>query len=271
MAVGVVAEIKGRLPVADVVGETVQLKKAGTTLKGLCPFHGEKTPSFVVTPARDTWHCFGCGKHGDIFTFVMERDTLAFPEALKQLAARAGVELDERTKREDAHNATAAHGPRGRHRLLPRGPDGFEDRGAGAGLSPRPRLHGRDHREAPAGLGAGWLGPAGPPAGHEAPGDAAGAARGGPGQPAPAERRRVRPLPRTRHLPDPRRERPPVGLGGRILGKEGEDGADPAPSTSTRRPPRCSTRAARCTSSTARRRRSARPVRPSSSRATRTR
>jgi DNA primase len=105
LAVGVVAEIKGRLPVADVVGETVQLKKAGTTLKGLCPFHGEKTPSFVVTPARDTWHCFGCGKHGDIFTFVMERDTVAFPEALKTLAARAGVELDERTKAEDARNA----------------------------------------------------------------------------------------------------------------------------------------------------------------------
>jgi DNA primase len=105
LAVGVVAEIKGRLPVADVVGETVQLKKAGTTLKGLCPFHGEKTPSFVVTPARDTWHCFGCGKHGDIFTFVMERDTVAFPEALKVLAARAGVELDERTKAEDARNA----------------------------------------------------------------------------------------------------------------------------------------------------------------------
>jgi DNA primase len=105
LAVGVVAEIKGRLPVADVVGETVQLKKAGTTLKGLCPFHGEKTPSFVVTPTRDTWHCFGCGKHGDIFTFVMERDGLAFPEALAQLAARAGVEIDERTKREDARNA----------------------------------------------------------------------------------------------------------------------------------------------------------------------
>jgi DNA primase len=105
LAVGVVAEIKGRLPVADVVGETVQLKKAGTTLKGLCPFHGEKTPSFVVTPARDTWHCFGCSKHGDIFTFVMERDGVAFPEALAQLAARAGVELDERTKREDIRNA----------------------------------------------------------------------------------------------------------------------------------------------------------------------
>ncbi len=105
MAVGVVAEIKGRLPVADVVGETVQLKKAGTTLKGLCPFHGEKTPSFVVTPARDTWHCFGCGKHGDIFTFLMERDGLSFPEALRALAGRAGVEIDERTKREDARNA----------------------------------------------------------------------------------------------------------------------------------------------------------------------
>jgi DNA primase len=105
LAVGVVAEIKGRLPVQDVVGETVSLRKAGTTLKGLCPFHGEKTPSFVVTPTRDTWHCFGCGKHGDIFTFVMERDGLAFPEALAQLAARAGVEIDERTKREDARLA----------------------------------------------------------------------------------------------------------------------------------------------------------------------
>ena len=105
MAVGTVAEIKGRLPVADVVGETVQLRKAGTTLKGLCPFHGEKTPSFVVTPGRDTWHCFGCGKHGDIFTFVMERDSVDFPEALKVLAGRAGVEIDERSRREDAHNA----------------------------------------------------------------------------------------------------------------------------------------------------------------------
>jgi DNA primase len=88
-----------------VVGETVQLKKAGTTYKGLCPFHGEKTPSFTVTPSRDSWKCFGCGLGGDVFSFVMQRDGVPFPEALRVLATRAGVEIDERTKREDAHRA----------------------------------------------------------------------------------------------------------------------------------------------------------------------
>jgi len=103
LAVGVAAEVKNKLSVVDVVGETVQLKKAGTTYKGLCPFHGEKTPSFTVTPARDSWKCFGCGEGGDIFSFVMKRDGLSFPEALKVLATKAGVEIDERTSREDAH------------------------------------------------------------------------------------------------------------------------------------------------------------------------
>ena len=102
---GVAAEVKSRLNIVDVVGETVQLKKAGTTFKGLCPFHGEKTPSFTVTPNRDSWKCFGCQKGGDVFSFVMERDSATFPEALRTLAAKAGVEIDERTKREDAHRA----------------------------------------------------------------------------------------------------------------------------------------------------------------------
>jgi DNA primase len=98
---GIVAEIKSKLPVADVVGETVVLKRAGTILKGLCPFHSEKTPSFIVTPERETWHCFGCGEHGDIFTFAMRRDGLEFREALARLAERAGVELNARTAGED--------------------------------------------------------------------------------------------------------------------------------------------------------------------------
>lgn len=102
MSVGVAAEIKSKLDIAEVIGESVQLKKAGTSFKGLCPFHGEKTPSFTVTPARETWKCFGCGKGGDLFSFVMEREGIDFPEALRRLAARAGVELDERTTREDA-------------------------------------------------------------------------------------------------------------------------------------------------------------------------
>ncbi len=105
MAGGVAAEVKSKLNVVDVVGESVQLRKAGSTYKGLCPFHGEKTPSFTVTPARDSWKCFGCGLGGDIFSFVMQRDSVTFPEALRTLANKAGVEIDERTKREDAHRA----------------------------------------------------------------------------------------------------------------------------------------------------------------------
>ncbi len=100
---GTVAEIKSRLPVTEIVGETVQLKRAGTTWKGLCPFHVEKTPSFTVSPERESWHCFGCGEHGDIFTFVMKRDGLDFREALNRLAEKAGVEVSAQGAREDKH------------------------------------------------------------------------------------------------------------------------------------------------------------------------
>lgn len=104
-AVGIAAEVKERLSIVDVVGETVRLTRAGSTFKGLCPFHPERTPSFVVTPARGSWHCFGCGLGGDVFSFVMQRDGIPFPEALALLAARAGIRLDDRTRREDARRA----------------------------------------------------------------------------------------------------------------------------------------------------------------------
>lgn len=87
------AEVKTKLDIVDVIGESVQLKKAGRNFKGLCPFHGEKTPSFMVSPERQAYHCFGCGEGGDVFEYVMKREGVDFPEALQMLARRAGVEL----------------------------------------------------------------------------------------------------------------------------------------------------------------------------------
>ena len=92
-----VEEIKNRLNIVDIVGERVTLKKAGRNFKGLCPFHGEKTPSFMVSPERATFHCFGCGKGGSVIDFVMEYEHIDFIEALEQLAGRAGVTLTKRT------------------------------------------------------------------------------------------------------------------------------------------------------------------------------
>jgi DNA primase len=88
-------EIKARVNIVDFIGGYVRLQKTGTTWKACCPFHNEKTPSFVVNEERQFWHCFGCGKSGDIFTFLMETEGVGFREALKILADRAGVELPQ--------------------------------------------------------------------------------------------------------------------------------------------------------------------------------
>lgn len=91
-----VSEIRSAADILEVISESVQLKKAGQNYMGLCPFHSEKTPSFSVSPNRDIYHCFGCGAGGDVFSFIMKRDGLSFPEAVRVLAGRYGVDIPEK-------------------------------------------------------------------------------------------------------------------------------------------------------------------------------
>jgi len=88
-----IAEIRDACNIVDVVGETVLLKKAGRNYTGLCPFHAEKTPSFTVSPDKQMFYCFGCGEGGNVFSFLMKQQGLSFPEAVKLLATRTGIDL----------------------------------------------------------------------------------------------------------------------------------------------------------------------------------
>jgi DNA primase len=92
---GFLQDLLTRVDIVEVVGRHVELKKAGINHKGLCPFHGEKTPSFIVSPSRQTYHCFGCGAHGDAIRFLVEQGGLPFPEAVRELAQQVGLQVPE--------------------------------------------------------------------------------------------------------------------------------------------------------------------------------
>ena len=88
-------DLLARVDIVEVVGRHVQLKKAGINHKGLCPFHGEKSPSFIVSPTRQTYHCFGCGVHGNAVGFLMEHSGLGFIDAVRDLAQQVGMAVPE--------------------------------------------------------------------------------------------------------------------------------------------------------------------------------
>ena len=90
----VLEEIRFRNDIVEVVGSRITLKRAGSSFKACCPFHKEKTPSFHVNAQRQSYHCFGCGEHGDVFKFIMKMDGLEFMSAVRTLAKRAGVDVE---------------------------------------------------------------------------------------------------------------------------------------------------------------------------------
>jgi DNA primase len=117
-----VRQVLERTDIVDVVGGAVTLKKGGANLLGLCPFHGEKSPSFTVSPSKQFFHCFGCGAHGDAIGFQMQHAGLSFVEAVKDLAQQAGLKLPEapRDPAEMARAEAAQTRRRGIHELLER-------------------------------------------------------------------------------------------------------------------------------------------------------
>ena len=94
-----VEEVRQRNDIVDIISSYVNLKRSGSNYVGLCPFHNEKTASFSVSGNKQMYYCFGCGAGGNVFTFLMEYENLTFPEALAQLAERAGMELPEQSEK----------------------------------------------------------------------------------------------------------------------------------------------------------------------------
>lgn len=94
----IISRIRDSTDIVEVLSDYIPLKKSGQSYKGLCPFHSEKTPSFMVSPSRQLYHCFGCGAGGDVFNFLVRYENLPFPEAVKVLAKRAGIKIEVKNK-----------------------------------------------------------------------------------------------------------------------------------------------------------------------------
>jgi len=105
---GFIQDLLSRVDVVEVVGRHVELKKAGINHKGLCPFHGEKSPSFIVSPTRQTYHCFGCGVHGNAIGFLMEHTGAGFVEAVEDLAQQVGMQVPEDERSPEERERAAA-------------------------------------------------------------------------------------------------------------------------------------------------------------------
>ncbi|MBM4131057.1 DNA primase [bacterium] len=108
LSADIIARVKDETDIVEVVRQHVQLKPAGAVFKGLCPFHKEKTPSFIVTPSRARWHCFGCGTGGDVISFVMEAEGVTFPEALEILARPLDIDLSSALKDDESEGERRA-------------------------------------------------------------------------------------------------------------------------------------------------------------------
>ena len=91
----IIEEVRGRSDIVDVISGYVRLTRKGSSYFGLCPFHNEKSPSFSVSGSKQMFYCFGCGEGGNVFSFIMKYENYTFPEAVKLLADRAGVQLPE--------------------------------------------------------------------------------------------------------------------------------------------------------------------------------
>ena len=104
----VIDDIRERSNIVDIVGQYVQLKKSGKNYFGLCPFHNEKSPSFSVAEDKQIYHCFGCGRGGNVFGFLQELEGLSFPESVLKVAEISDIPLDEQYKQTEAIDATSS-------------------------------------------------------------------------------------------------------------------------------------------------------------------